>query len=88
MEKPIRTYSVLTLGQTDKPSSPYVTTMTELFAQRKLKPLPFTDEEMEMYKLSETVLYQGAQKREASDPDKGWGEDGQVNPAFPSRASP
>lgn len=56
MEKPIRTWSVLPLGPTDDPELPYVYTQTQMFSQRKLKPLSWTDAEiLENFK-SQVVL--------------------------------
>ena len=52
----IRSESILPLGQTDHQSLPYVDAMTDLFAERELKPLPFTDEELAAVKTTETIL--------------------------------
>ena len=52
----IRSESILPLGQTDHQSLPYVDAMTDLFAERELKPLPFTDEELAEVKTTETIL--------------------------------
>lgn len=52
----IESWSVLPLGQTDDTDKPYWSTMTELYAQRELKPLPFTDEQLAAYPMQEQVL--------------------------------
>ena len=52
----IRTESIMPLGQTDDLDKAYVDSMTDLFARRELKPLPFTDEEMAEVEMTETVL--------------------------------
>lgn len=56
MEEPIRTYSVHAVGQTDRTDLPYATAQTALFAQRELKPLPFTDAEIAAHTASQVVL--------------------------------
>ncbi len=53
----IRSESVMPLGQTDDPSLDYVDAMTDLFAERRLKPLPFSDAEMAEIEMVETVLH-------------------------------
>jgi hypothetical protein len=52
----IRSQTIMPLGQTDKTSLDYVDAMTDLFAERQLKPLPFTDAEMAEVEMVETVI--------------------------------
>ncbi|MCH2162044.1 MAG: penicillin acylase family protein, partial [Phycisphaerales bacterium] len=55
-EDGIRSESIMPLGQTDRLDLPYVDAMTDLFALRELKPLPFTDEELAEVETTETIL--------------------------------
>ena len=55
-ENGIRSQTIMPLGQTDKTSLDYVDAMTDLFAERQLKPLPFTDAEMAEVEMVETVI--------------------------------
>jgi hypothetical protein len=52
----IRSESVMPLGQTDDTSLEYVDAMTDLFADRQLKLLPFSDAEMAEVEMVEIVL--------------------------------
>jgi acyl-homoserine-lactone acylase len=56
MEDPVRSVSILPLGQTERIDLPYALAMTPLFARRELKPLPFTDGELANVETVETVL--------------------------------
>jgi acyl-homoserine lactone acylase PvdQ len=55
VERPIRTWSVLPLGQSPEGRAPYRYEMTKLYAERKLKPLAFADDELWPLTLVETV---------------------------------
>ncbi|MBN1944412.1 MAG: penicillin acylase family protein [Bradymonadales bacterium] len=57
MEEPIRTYSVMPFANTDNPELPYFGAMTHLFAERSTKPLPFTDDQIAQYQVSEELLW-------------------------------
>jgi acyl-homoserine lactone acylase PvdQ len=56
IERPIRTWSVLPLGQTLDRRSPYFYAMTETYAAARLKPLAFADVELAERTLVETVF--------------------------------
>jgi len=56
VERPIRTWSILPLGQSPDVRTDYRYAMTERYAKRQLKPLPFSDDELWPLALEETVL--------------------------------
>ena len=55
-ENGIRSETILPLGQTDDEALPYVNAMTDLYVNRELKPLPFTDEELAAVDTTETIV--------------------------------
>ncbi|MCP4836944.1 MAG: hypothetical protein GY895_19510, partial [Phycisphaera sp.] len=56
MSDPPRSWTVTPIGQTDRRDLPYQSSVTELFAARKLKPLPLTEAQLAEHETTETVL--------------------------------
>ena len=56
MEEPIRTWSIMPFSNTRDPDSPTYLTMSRLFAERELKLLPFTEQEVESLLVSVEFL--------------------------------
>ena len=56
MSDPPRSWTVTPIGQTDRRDLPYQSTVTELFANRTLKPLPLTEEQLAAHDTTETIV--------------------------------
>lgn len=66
---PMKVFTLLPLGQSEDPASPHHTDQAELFSRRQLKPLPFTDAEVQRATEREYVLRlpQGDCRKERGD---------------------
>jgi acyl-homoserine lactone acylase PvdQ len=57
MSKPIRSWTAVPIGQSDRPDSPHYTDQAEkLFGERRLKPTWYNPEELAGHTESRTVL--------------------------------